>query len=171
MFSNHNWKEYTSLETLKEFEKESGIKVILKEFETLDEQLSALQSNPQICDLTVLDSYVAQNQYLELKLIKELDSSKLQNKENFLSQFKQFINVGVPYSYGVTGFAIDTRNVKEDYTDYGFLLDPRYKNRLSLLDDSADIFLAILVALDQDINEEISTETIKKIEDERIRES
>ena len=38
----YNWKEYTSLDTLKEFEKESGIKVILKEFDTQDEQLANL---------------------------------------------------------------------------------------------------------------------------------
>lgn len=159
----YNWKEYTSLETLKKFEKESGIKVILKEFETIDEQIGKLQSNPFFCDLTVIDSHVAAGQYLSMKLITRLDLSKLKHIPLYENHFKDFKEVGIPYSYGITGFAIDTRQVKKTYENYSFLTDPAYKGKISFLDDQFDLFLDLLVALNIDINSDIDPQTRLKL--------
>lgn len=160
----YNWKEYTSLDTLKEFEKESGIKVILKEFETQDEQLANLQSNPNFCDLTVFDVYMADQQFMPMKIIKKLDPAKLENTKDYASHFKEFISTGAPYSFGITGYAIDTRQVKGDLSTYDFLLDPRYKGKISLLDDSVDVYLDLVLASGNDINREVTEKSSKEVE-------
>lgn len=161
----YNWKEYTSLSVLKEFEAETGIKVILKEFETLDEQIATLQSNPRFCDLTVFDSHMAKKQFRPMKIIKKLDISKLTNTANYVSQFNDFKDVGIPYSFGITGYAVDTRKVKADFTNYKFLLSPLYKSKLSLLDDPVDVYLSLVLASKNDINKAPTPKSTKEIED------
>ena len=155
----YNWKEYTSLDVLKKFEAQTGIKVILKEFETIDEQIGKLQSDPYFCDLTVIDSHVAADQYLSMKLITKLDSKKLKNISLYESHFKQFQDTGIPYSYGITGYAIDTKKIKKVYDDYSFFYNPLYKGKISLLNDQFDVFLDLLVAIDVNINSDLSSTT------------
>ena len=160
----YNWKEYTSLDVLKKFEEETGIKVILKEFETVDEQIGTLQSNPYFCDLTVADTHIASSQYLPIKLISELDTSKLLNTDSYVDHFQEYKHLGIPYSFGITGYAIDTNKVKKDYQDYSFLSDPAFKGKICLLDDQFDIFLDLLVLINVDINAEVDEQSIKKLE-------
>lgn len=161
----YNWKEYTSLSVLKEFEAETGIKVILKEYETLDEQIATLQSNPRFCDLTVFDTHMAKKQFRPMKIIKSLDIAKLKNTTDYVSQFNDFRDVGIPYSFGITGYAVDTRKVKEDFTNYKFLLNPLYKSKLSLLDDPVDVYLSLILASGNDINKNPNPKSTKEIED------
>ena len=159
----YNWKEYTNLDVLKKFENETGIKVILKEFETLDEFIGTLQSNPGYCDLIVSDSHIAASQYLAMKIISKLDTSKLNNTEKYVEHFKEFIDTGIPYSFGITGYAIDTKKVTHEYNDYSFLTNRNYKGKISLLDDQFDIFLDLLVSLNVDINSDIDSKVETKL--------
>ena len=161
----YNWKDYTSKEVLKKFEEKTGIKVILVEFDTLDEQLAKLQSNPKFCDVTVFDSHMAATQHVDLRIIKKLDQSKLENIEKFTEHFKPFSSVSVPYAYGITGFAINRKFVKEKFKDYSFLSDPKYKDKIAVLDDSFDSYLALLNAAGLDINTNLSTAQLKDLED------
>ena len=162
----YNWKEYTSLSVLKRFEKETGIKVILKEFDTIGEQLANLRANPQFCDLTIFDSHMAKDQFVGLKLIKTLDMSQLKNVDNYTQHFKEFQNTGVPYSYGATGFALDTKKILKEYTDYTFLSEPEFKGKVALLDDPVDYFLASLTAVHFDYKAQntFTKEVIKDID-------
>lgn len=165
----YNWKEYTCLETLKEFETETGIKVILKEFETINEQIASIQSNPQLCDLTVFDSHMAKNQFTAMKLIKKLNTSKLNNMPSYLNEFQEFIDVGIPYSFGMTGYAIDTRKVKKEFKNYEFLFNPEYKGKIALLDDPVDFFLTLLVASGKNINQALTPKVLKDIETNALK--
>ncbi|MCM8542658.1 MAG: extracellular solute-binding protein [Lentisphaeraceae bacterium] len=160
----YNWKEYTSLSTLKEFEAETGIKVILKEFDTQDEQLAKLQSDPNFCDITVFDTHMARKQFLPMKLIKPLNLSKLKNTEKYASHFNDFKETGAPYSFGITGYAVNTSHVKEDFSNYNFLIDPKYKGKISLLDDSVDVYLSIVLGTGNDINKSIGPKSSKAVE-------
>ena len=160
----YNWKEYTSLDVLKKFEQETGIKVVLKEFETIEEQIGTLQSNPYFCDLTIVDTHVATSQFYNTRLIQNLDFTLLENTKHFESHFKEFTSFSVPYSFGITGYAIDTRKVKKEYSDYSFLTDPAYKGKLALLDDPYDCFLSLMVATGNDINGQITPDILSQLE-------
>jgi spermidine/putrescine transport system substrate-binding protein len=161
----YNWKDYTSKDVLKRFEERTGIKVTLIEFETLDEQLSKLQSNPNFCDVTVFDSHMAATQHLDLRIIKKLDEAKLTNIEKFTDHFKPFSSVSVPYAYGITGFAVNRKFIKEEFNDYSFLSDPKYVDKIAILDDSFDSFLALLNAAGVDINTNFSEKDIKVLDE------
>lgn len=160
----YNWKEYTSLDVLKKFEQQTGIKVILKEFDTIEEQIGTLQSNPYFCDLTVVDTHVAASQFLNTRLIEKLDTNLLENTNLFETHFKEFTYLSVPYSFGITGYAIDTRKMKKEYKDYAFLTDPAFKGKIAMLDDPYDCFLSIMVATGNDINEQITPEILAQLE-------
>ncbi|MCM8534862.1 MAG: extracellular solute-binding protein [Lentisphaeraceae bacterium] len=178
----YSWKEYTSLNVLKQFELETGIKVVLKEFDTIEEQLANLRANPEFCDLTIFDSHMAKDQFIGIKLIKKLDTQKLKNIDKYTKHFQEFKEIGVPYSYGATGFAIDTKQVTKEYTDYSFLYEPQFKGKVAILDDPVDYFLASLTAVKfdyrarnvftDDIIKNINTFTDKLIANEpRINET
>jgi len=160
----YNWKEYTNLEVLKKFEAETGIKVILKEFENLDEMFGRLQSNPGFSDLIVADSHIAKSQYVSMKLISKLDKSKLKNTSLYVEHFQEFEETGVPYSFGITGFAFDKSKIKKEYSDYSFLSDPSYKGKISLLDDHFDLFLDLLVSMGHDINSDVGSDIEAKLD-------
>jgi spermidine/putrescine transport system substrate-binding protein len=160
----YNWAEYTSLSVIKEFEKETGIKVIIKTFDTIEEQLAKLESNPQFCDLTVLDSYKAKKKYLNLKVIQKIDIKRLKH-QNYKNPFKDFNSPGIPYAIGLTGFAINSKFIKEEITDYSFLLDPQYKNKISLLDDPEECYLALARFLNFDLKVDPDLNTQKELED------
>jgi len=71
----YNWKDFTNKSILKDFEKETGIKIILKEYETRDMCIAQLQRNPGLCDVLILDTTniaYCENQ----KLIKKFGSSR-----------------------------------------------------------------------------------------------
>jgi spermidine/putrescine transport system substrate-binding protein len=88
----YNWKDFTDTSILKDFKEETGVKVILKEYETRDMCIAQLQTNPELCDVLILDTYnfpFLKNQ----KLIKEFDNKKIPNdwkqsgKENRSTEF------------------------------------------------------------------------------------
>ncbi|MCH2208197.1 MAG: extracellular solute-binding protein [Lentisphaerales bacterium] len=162
----YNWEEYSPLELFREFEKETGIKVILKEFETVEEQVSNLQADPLFCDLTIFDAQLIFDRYQPLKLIDTLDPKKLLHKDKFHDHFHKYQEVGIPLSYGVTGFAYDSSKIDGEILDYLFLTDSIYKSKVALLDDNDDFFLTLLTVIGFDYSKRtaLTTEFIKPLE-------
>lgn len=162
----YNWEEYTPLELFEQFEKETGIQVVLKEFETVEEQVGNIQADPHFCDLTVFDAQLVPGHYHTLKLIKKLDLTKIINEKNFHKSFDQYKEYGTPLSFGLTGFAYDSRVIKEEFKDYSFLVDPKYKDKIALLDDNNDFFLCLLsmINFDYETKVDIPSDSIKELE-------
>ena len=162
----YNWEDYSPKKLFTQFEKQTGIKVILKEFETVEEQMGNLQADPHFCDLTVFDTQLVPEQYLPMKLTEKLDLKKLKDTQSYHKLFQKHIEFGSPLSFGLTGFAYNTKVLKKKFTDYSFLSDSVYKNKIALLDDNDDLFLALLTALKFDYanDQKISPELVQKLE-------
>ncbi|NDU77048.1 extracellular solute-binding protein [Actinomadura sp. DSM 109109] len=148
-----NWPGYMQddRETIKAFEKETGVRVTYKEviqemgpwFGKIQAPLAAGQSIG--FDLMVMTNGIQLEQCRRLGYLAPLDLSKLPNfQANAGPSFKNpSYDPGnaftVPYESGVTGIAYNTRYVKDEITSIAQLFDPKYKGRVGMMGDSQEL--------------------------------
>lgn len=157
----YNWKDFTDKSILRDFEKETGIAVTLKEYETRDMCIAQLQTNPGLCDVLILDTYNIS--YLKnQKLITEFNNEKLPNARNVDENVKRRLaNENIyqpPYLTGTNGIIINTRYVPADTNSWTVFGNKKYKNKIMLLDDLRETLVPILCMSGLSINE---TDTAK----------
>lgn len=134
------WSNYISKDFLDEFEKQSGIKVVVSNYSSNEELLGKLQAGATGYDLAVPSDYMVFVMG-KLGLLNELDRSKLSHfadleADAMGAQYDPQNLYSVPYSRGFTGIAYNKEVVKEPITSWKDLFDnPRYSGRISLLDD------------------------------------
>ncbi|MGE0267322.1 MAG: PotD/PotF family extracellular solute-binding protein [Candidatus Omnitrophota bacterium] len=145
----YNWYEYTDQAILDDFEKQTGVKVILREYETKDMMLSEIQSEPGGFDV-ILASDETIPVLIESRLLEELDLSKITGTQHIKKQFRN-----PPYDpknkysvvaglWGAAGLAINTKFVPADVDSWSVLWDPKYKDKIALMDDNRDAMSAVL---------------------------
>jgi spermidine/putrescine transport system substrate-binding protein len=148
-----NWPGYMQddRETIKAFEKETGVKVTYKEviqemapwFGKIQAPLAAGQSIG--FDLMVMTNGIQLEQCRQLGYLAPLDLSKLPNfQANAGPSFKNpSYDPGnaftVPYESGVTGIAYNTKYVKEEISSIAQLFDPKYKGKVGMMGDSQEL--------------------------------
>jgi spermidine/putrescine transport system substrate-binding protein len=91
------------------------------------------------------------------KLILELDKTKIPNFHNLGKDFVQVpydpgSRYSTPYTWGTTGFVFNTKYVKEDLKNWGFLTKKDYSGHISLLDDEREVLGAMLQHLGYSVN-------------------
>lgn len=152
----YNWKDFTDTSILRDFEQETGIKVILKEYETRDMCIAQLQTNPDLCDVLILDTFnipYLKNQ----KLITEFDSEKIPNstlvEESVRRRLADEDIFQPPYVTGTNGMIINTNFVPADTDSWTVFGDSQYKNRIILLDDLRETSVPLLCMSGLSINE------------------
>lgn len=148
-----NWPGYMQddRETIKAFEKETGIKVTYKEviqemgpwFGKIQAPLSAGQSIG--FDLMIMTNGIQLEQCRQLGYLAPLDLSKLPNfQKNAGESFKNpSYDPGnahtIPYESGVTGIAYNTKYVDEEITSIAQLFDAKYKGKVGMMGDSQEL--------------------------------
>lgn len=165
----YNWDAYTDLSVLEDFERETGIKVLLKEYGQAFEMFSVVESDPSQYDVIITDDHSVES-LLKAKLIARLDLDKLPNFQNIKDEFKDLYfdrgnNYSVPYLYGTTGLGVNTNFVKNNLESWNFLYDPKYKGKFALLDDPREFMTAVLKSLHYSSN----TTDKNKLEDAEER--
>ncbi|TDC08458.1 spermidine/putrescine ABC transporter substrate-binding protein [Actinomadura bangladeshensis] len=148
-----NWPGYMQddRETIKAFEKETGIQVTYKEviqemgpwFGKIQAPLSAGQSIG--FDLMIMTNGIQLEQARQLGYLAPLDLAKLPNFEKNAGQaFKDpSYDPGnahtIPYESGVTGIAYNTKYVDEEITSIAQLFDAKYKGKVGMMGDSQEL--------------------------------
>ncbi|MEQ1501444.1 MAG: spermidine/putrescine ABC transporter substrate-binding protein [Myxococcota bacterium] len=141
--SIYNWSDYISEETVPAFEKEFGVKVNYSTYESNEEMMAKLQVGAGGYDLVVPTGYIvtvlaAQN------LLHPLNKKYLTNWGNVAPLFKspQYDpdnKFGVPYQWGTTGIAFRKDKVNPPPDSWGVFLDPKYKGKMTQMDDLRDV--------------------------------
>ena len=142
----YNWEEYIGSKTLENFEKETGIHVKEINFQDEEEMLGAVQSDLKAYDLVVTSDDIIREMQ-EAKILAPLDFSKI---PNFKYISKQYINppadpeqkYSIPYLFGTTGMAVNTKHIKEDTDSWQVLFDKRYKGKIAMLNNSFEVMSA-----------------------------
>jgi putrescine transport system substrate-binding protein len=113
------WYDYLPDSIVKSFEKETGIKVVLDVFESLDVMETKLLAGKSGYDIVIPDQVMA-GRLLKLGVFKKLDKSKFSNLGNLdpvilasLATVDPGNNYGLPYMVGTTGIAFNDAMVRE----------------------------------------------------------
>lgn len=124
----YNWGDYTSPELLAKFEKETGIKVTVTDYDSNDTALAKIEAGGAGFDLVVPSAnYVPI--YVEKGLVQELDLSKIPNHANIAPEW---MNVdydpgrkySIPWQWGTTGVAVNQKAYSGDINTSAIWLDP-----------------------------------------------
>lgn len=149
-----NWGEYISdgqdgtLDVVKKFEEETGIKVnysVCPDNETL---YSTLKSGGSDYDVIVPSDYMI-SRLISEGMLEKLDFN---NIPNFSDVDQQFVDpaydptneYSVPYMWGTVGIIYNTSMVKDPITSWSALFDKKYAGQVLMINNSRD---AIGVAL------------------------
>lgn len=123
-----NWGDYTNPELLAKFEKETGIKVTVTDYDSNDTALAKIEAGGAGFDLVVPSAnYVPI--YIEKGLVQELDLSKVPNHGNIAPEW---MNVdydpgrkfSIPWQWGTTGTAVNQTIYSGDINTSAIWLDP-----------------------------------------------
>jgi spermidine/putrescine transport system substrate-binding protein len=165
-----NWIDYIAPTTLADFKAASGVATTYQTYESNDELLRLLLQASRArrggrsggtYDLAVpSDSVIPKLR--RGGLLSTLDQAKITGLDNLrpdlLKRSYDPDNAySVPWATGTTGIGYDT-TVFTSPPDWGVFVDPQYKNRTTLLNESRDAIAAALFALGKDANSTASAD-------------
>ncbi len=137
------WSEYMDPEVISEFEKQYDVKVKLDYYESNEEMVVKLEKGGGLgkYDIIVPSTYFMPS-LTNLKLIQELDHSKIPNIKNLDPMFTNLESdpgnkYTVPYQWGTSGLAIRTKDINGVKKSFGLLFDPGIQDSRFILFDTA----------------------------------
>ncbi len=159
----YNWSDYIAEDTIKNFEKETGIKVRYDNYDSNEVLHAKLVAGKTGYDIVVPGSHFAKTQ-IEGGLLQKLDRSKLTNWGNLdkglleqlakLDPDNQYL---VDWLWGYVTVGINVNKVKKALGDmpmpenaWSLLFDPKYASKLkscgiSVLDSASEVLPAALL--------------------------
>jgi spermidine/putrescine transport system substrate-binding protein len=141
----YNWSEYMPDSVLKNFTKETGIKVKYSTYDSNEAMYAKIKTiGTSSYDVIVPSTYYVNKMSKENLLVK-LDKSKLPNYKNLdkklLSRpFDPNNDYSIPYVWGSTGISYNANLVSDKIDSWKNLWNPEYKNSILLNDDMREVF-------------------------------
>jgi spermidine/putrescine-binding protein len=140
------WANYFAKDTVANFEKEFRCAVKVDYMESSESLRTKLAGGTSGYDVVfpsdeVMAGLIAQG------LLDSLDSAKLPNLKNIASKFRSLPfdpkNIhSVPYLWGTTAIAYHKEKIHPPPDSWAALWDPKWANRVTLLDDAREVFAA-----------------------------
>ncbi|HBM51764.1 MAG TPA: spermidine/putrescine ABC transporter substrate-binding protein, partial [Deltaproteobacteria bacterium] len=155
-----NWQGYGTDEAwaLEMFKARTSIEVVHDYFNSEQEMLTKLRTNPGVYDVVLINSAYT-GQAAEEGLIEAIEttgmanvgdlSPSMRNDPKLVTDGKTY---GVAWVWGVTSFAVDTGDFQQTPDSIEALWDPKNAGRVGWRDDAVEAVQLAAVALGQDIN-------------------
>jgi spermidine/putrescine transport system substrate-binding protein len=152
----YNWADYIGQDTIKNFEKQTGIKVQYDFFPDADTMLAKISTGNSGYDVTFPTSINIPG-LAQRNLIQPLDLGMIPNIANLGTEWQDpSYDPGnahsVPYMWWTTGVAYDSAKVSGTPDSWDALWDSQYSGKMAMLDDYREVFSAALFKLGYDIN-------------------
>jgi putrescine transport system substrate-binding protein len=164
----YNWSDYVAPDTIRNFEREYGIKVNYDVYDSAEVVDAKLLAGSSGYDVVFHDQQFAAR-LAPLGLFRKMDFSRFENLHHLdpdilakTSLYTEVEGYSVPYMWGSTGYAYNEKMVRErlpdlDMDSANVLFDPDVISKLadcgvSLLDSPTDIFPMVLAYLGRDPN-------------------
>lgn len=155
----YNWGEYMGENFIPGFEKLTGAKVVVDNFDS-NEQMYIKVANGEPYDLLVPSDYMIQR-LKEEQLLQPLSEKTRKAAKEAMSEdvmglpYDPKNEYSVPYFWGTVGIAYDkTKVTKAELDEQGFdiFLNPKYKGDIYLYDSERDSFMMALKSLGYSMN-------------------
>lgn len=150
------WSDYVGPEIIAEFERREQVKVVIDTFSSNEELLAKLQSGATGYDVAVPSDFMVAIMVRQ-GLLQELDAAAMPNA-SFLEPHLQVLpfdphrQYSVPYLWGTVGIGYDSAVITSAPDSWSILWDPRYRGRISMLNDQREVFGAVLRSMGQSMN-------------------
>ena len=110
------WTDYTSPELIAKFERETGVKVSIDTYDSNETLLAKLKSGSTGYDIVVITSDFVPI-FIKEGLIRPIDAPRLPGFDNVEARWREPAwdkdnAYTVPFGWGVTGFAVNTKHVQ-----------------------------------------------------------
>jgi spermidine/putrescine transport system substrate-binding protein len=137
------WSDYVAQDTIPNFEREFGVKVTMDFYDSNEEMLAKLQAGARGYDIVVPSTYIVEV-LVATNLALPIHHRYLTNWQNlsavFLDRgFDPGNRYTVPWLWGITGFSYRRDKVPDPIPSWGIFLDPRYRGKMTQMDDGRDV--------------------------------
>lgn len=165
-----NWKGYGADEPFatKAFEEMTGDTVVNDFFNSEQEMLTKLRTNPGLYDVVMINAAFMQ-QALDEKLVQPIDTAKIANYGdlNEAQAQSKMLNVdgktyGVPWTWGLTTVAINDKAFDTPPTSIKEMWKDDHKGRVTIRDDAVEAIQLGALATGQSINDVQDIEAVKQ---------
>ena len=143
------WGGEIPAELVKEFEKNTGIKVYLSTFESNESLVVKLKSSKHnLYDLITPSNYYVE-QLQKMDMLQEIDKSALGHLQEIDPVFlnKNEALYGLPFLWNATGIFYNQKWIKNPPMHWSELWSKTYKDQLLILDDTREVFSIALISL------------------------
>lgn len=147
----YNWSNYIGKDTLPDFTKRTGVEVRYDMFADEDEMFAKIRAGARGYDLIVIGDFLIPR-FKALNLIDPVPAGTLKNQGNLGARFRKTAydpdETAVPYLWGTTGIAYNKKTITKPPTSWWDLWNPKYKDRISMLDNVRDCLGVAMQLLD-----------------------
>ncbi|MBD2021868.1 spermidine/putrescine ABC transporter substrate-binding protein [Leptolyngbya sp. FACHB-36] len=155
----YTWSSYFDDELLDGFQKQTGIKVIADTFESNEVMLATLRAGKGAAYSVIYPSDYTVAKMISLKMLRELDRSRLPGLSNLLPRFQNSITdpgnrYHVPFSWGTTGFTYDSEQLSPGPDGWSYLWQTQDKlsRRMTLMSDLREVMGGVLRSIGYSYN-------------------
>ncbi|WP_433746530.1 ABC transporter substrate-binding protein [Falsibacillus pallidus] len=154
----YNWGDYIDPDLIKEFEKESGLKVIYQTFDSNEAMMTKIQQGGTTYDVAVPSEYAIEKMNEE-HLLLPIDKSKLPNLKYINPKFMDLSfdpdnKYSVPYFWGTVGIVYNPDMLGgKKITSWNDLWDKDLKNQILLVDGAREVMGMGLNSLHYSLND------------------
>jgi spermidine/putrescine-binding protein len=151
-----NWSDYLHEEVIPQFEADLGCAVVYDNYSSDAELETRLATGGGAYDV-VFPSDRAMHALLAKGLLSQIDKGRLTNLHhldpNFLATpFDPANDFSLPYFWGTLAVGIRTDRITQPVSGFEVLFDPRWRGRITMLDDLENVVGAVLMHLGLPLN-------------------
>lgn len=154
----YNWGDYIDPDLIKQFTKETGIKVIYETFDSNEAMMTKIDQGGSAYDVAVPSEYTIE-MMKEKDMLIPLDHSKLPNLKNIDPRFLDLSfdpgnKYSVPYFWGTVGIVFNPNKLSKPLTfeSWDDLWDPSLKNKVFLVDSAREVIGMGLNSIGESLN-------------------
>ena len=164
----YNWTDYLAPVTKKNFQKETGIKLVETYFDDNEALYAKLSAGATGYDVMCPSDYMV-HVLIMAKLVTPLDMSLIPNFKNVDPKFQKPSydpetdgkKYSVPYQWGTTGIGVRTDKVPETVTSWQTMWDQKYKGQINMDNEMRETIGAALKLLGYSLNSQSEDELTK----------
>ena len=138
------WSAYITKEIVAKFETRTGIKVHYDTYDSNEALLEKMQSGVADYDVIVPSDYMVRIMTKQ-NLLETLDHNKVPNIKNLTSRFQNppfdpKNAHSIAYVWGTSGIGYNKTKVTDPVDSWAILWNPKYKDRILMLEDEREVF-------------------------------